>query len=42
MDNKSDYKTDMDSKPFSNVFGFGDDLGDLNLENMAESSKMSK
>lgn len=42
MDNKSEYKTDADGPPFSNVFGFGDDLGDLNLENMAASAKMSK
>lgn len=42
MDNKSEYKTDGDRPPFSNIFEFGNDLGDLDLENMAASAKMSK
>lgn len=40
MDNKSEFKTEVDSKPDSNIFKFNDP--DNNLESLAGSSKLSK
>ncbi|CAD8183439.1 unnamed protein product [Paramecium octaurelia] len=40
MDNKSEFKTEVDSKPDSNIFKFNDQ--DIDLEIMAGSSKLSK